>query len=288
MSAHLDRILMLAALTLSTACAAGKGETTDEEDGSGGEIGRALVDARLIADVYTWNCYDPNTGDNYQGAFGQVTTLENSQGGITALNLPAVGDCVANLDMFPDGAGANAVDIPGLTADPTWESEVDDGKLSKRATGFYYDDVYPDVRTCYSTDEIMAGGVRLVSAGHLSGATTPDPAAAPAIDIDGVEDSDSLQFGDEATLSWGSHLWDEVWVQVRRVKEDEAWETVTCNATGLDSFDLDDAVWDLMDESLDVQQNNLYVGFQTLDRSIADGHEIQVATRAIAVSVVQE
>ncbi len=287
MSTRLDRVIIATALAVCSSCSSGKGETTDEE-GTGGSIAGSVVDARLIADVYTWNCYDPDSGDNYQGAFGQVTTLEHAPGGISPLDLPAVGDCVANLDMFPDGAGANALDIPSITTDPTWESDVDDGKLTKRAAGFYYDDVYPDVRTCVSTDEIMEGGVRLVSAGHLSGIATPDPSAAPAISIDGVEDSESLQFGDEATLAWGSHLWDEVWVQVRRVKEDEAWETVTCNATGLDSFELDSQVWDLMDESLDVQQNNLYVGFQTLDRAVVEGHEIQVATRAIAVSVVQE
>jgi len=287
MSPIRDRTCLLAVLALSIGCAAGKSDETDDV-GSGGSIGGSVVDARLIADVYTWNCYDPNTDDNYQGAFGQVTTLENAPDGITALDLPAPGNCEANLDMFPEGAGPNGVDIPGLSADPTWESDVDDGKLTKLGTGFYYDDVYPDVRTCYSTDEIMAGGVRLVDAGHLSGIGTPDPAAAPAIDIEGVEDSESLQFGDEATLTWGSHLWDEVFVQVRRVKEGEAWETVTCNATGLDSFDLDNGVWDLMDESLDVQQNNLYVGFQTLDRDMVDGQEVQVATRAIAVSVVQE
>ena len=281
-----DRSWLLYTLALVVGCSAGKSDETDEE-GADGRIGRSVVDARFIADVYTWNCYDPDTG-NYQGAFGQVTTLENAPGGITALDLPAPGSCEANLDMFPDGAGPNGVDIPGLEADPTWESDVDDGKLTRLGTGFYYDDVSPDDRTCYSTDDIMAGGVRLVDAGNLSGVGTPDPAAAPAIDIQGVADSESLQFGDDASLSWGAHLWDEVWVQVRRVKEDEAWETVTCNATGLDTFELDSSVWDMMDESLDVQQNNLYVGFQTVDRAMVGSDEVQVATRSIAVSVVQE
>jgi hypothetical protein len=287
MSPTRDRTWLLCSLILFMGCSAGKSDDTEDGE-AGGNIGGSVVDARLIADVYTWNCYDPNTEESYQGAFGQVTTLENAPGGITALDLPAPGSCEANLDMFPDGAGPNGIDIAGLEIEPTWESDVDDGKLTKLGTGFYYDDVYPDVRTCYSTDEIMAGGVRLVDAGELSGIGTPDPAAAPAIEIEGVTDSDSIQFGDDASLSWGSHLWDEVWVQVRRVKEDEAWETVTCNATGLDTFDLDSSVWEMMDESLDVQQNNLYVGFQTLDRAIVGGDEVQVATRAIAVSVVQE
>ena len=35
--------------------------------------------------------------------------------------------------------------------------------------------------------------------------------------------------------SWEAHDWDQVWIQVRREREGVAWESVTCNATGLDS-----------------------------------------------------
>lgn len=285
MSLHQVRALGLLGALVAVGCSSGTVESDKDNDG-GGTFSGSVVDARLLADVYTWNCVDPSVGTPYQGAFGQEASLEYAPGGITALELPEVGACTAGLDMFPDDAGSDAIDIPGMTDDPEWESDVDDGTLRKIGTGFYYDDVYPDVRTCYSTDEIMAGGVTLVDAGPLTGAATPPPNAAPTVTFSSA--GSSMDFGDEVTMEWGSHLWEEVFVQVRREKEGEAWETVTCNATGLDGFTIDTEIWSLMDERIDVQQNNLYVGFQTVDRSVVSGEEIQVATRAIAVAVVQE
>ncbi len=273
-------------ISFSTACGSGKGTSTDDE-AVGGSLDGKVVDGRLIADVYTWNCYDPSTGAEYQGAFGQEISLEYAPRGIPSLDLPAVGTCEASVDMFPNDAGANALDLPGLTDDPEWASDVDDGSLAHLGTGYYRDDVYPSTRTCYSTDEVMGGGVELVAAEDLTGARTPVPEEAPNVRFEGFSGS-ALQFGDPATISWDAHLWKETWVQVRREREGEAWETVTCNVTGLDSFALNEAVWGLMDASLSVDQNNLYVGFQTRDSQSVAGGLVETVTRAIAVAVVQE
>jgi|GEM_PF-1201782 len=282
---HASRLFAgISALSL-VACASGTVEG-DKDATGGGSLTGAIVDARLIADVYTWTCVDPSDGWEYQGAFGQEATLEYAPGGVEALELPAVGDCQAGLDMFPNDAGPAALDIPGMSGDPVWESEVDDGSMQKLNVGFYYDDAYPDVRTCYSTDEIMAGGITLVEAGPLTGAATPAPNAAPTVIFD--TGGTSIEFGDSVGMEWGTHLWDEVFVQVRREKEGEAWESVTCNVTGLDGFQLDSAVWDLMDERIEVDQNNLYVGFQTHGRDSVTGNDVQVITRAIAVAVVED
>jgi len=272
-------------VAVSGGCASGTVESDKEADG-GGTLNSAIVDARLIADVYTWTCEDAGTGIQYQGAFGQVATLEHAPGGVEALVLPEVGACTFGLDMFPTSAGSAGIDIPGVATDPLWESEVDDGSLQKLAPGFYYDDVYPDVRTCYSTDEIMAGGIALTDAGPLTGAATPAPYSAPNVRFD--RGGTSIEFGDPVGIDWDTHLWDEVFVQVRREKEGIAWETVTCNATGLDNFDIDDGIWNLMDERIEVDRNNIFVGFQTTGRDTVAGNDVQVMTRAIAVAVVED
>jgi hypothetical protein len=281
-------LFWIPALVFSPALVGCSSGTVDETKSSTGPTGNAasIVDARLIADVYTWTCDNTATGERYQGAFGQEATLEYAPGGIQALELPAPGDCVAGLDMFPDDAGPDAIDIPGLAFDPEWESDVDDGTLTRIATGFYYDDVYPDVRTCYSTDEIMAGGVTLVEAGSLTGAATPAPNAAPTVEFSSA--GTSIEFGDELTMEWGTHLWEEVFVQVRREKSDAVWDSVTCNATGLDGFTVGAAVWDLMDERDQVDSNNIYVGFQSTGRDDITGNDVQVVTRAIAVAAVED
>ncbi|HCH64910.1 MAG TPA: hypothetical protein DFR83_19040 [Deltaproteobacteria bacterium] len=197
-----------------------------------------------------------------------------------------MGECVAGLNMSPDDAGPNAIDIPGVAFDPQWESDVDDGTLTKRSIGFYYGDAFPNVRTCQSTDEVMAGGVTLVDAGSLTDATTPAPNDAPTVEFSTA--GTSIEFGDTVSMEWGSHLWGEVFVQVRREKERVAWESVTCNVTGLGGFTVDEMVWDMMDERVQVDQNNLYVGFQTVDRQTVSGSDVQVVTRAIAVAVVED
>ena len=274
-------LVPLAAAFAVIGCASGT--LDDGKDGEDGDaFANAVLDARLIADVYTWTCTDPSDGVEYQGAFGQEATLEHAPGGVEALVLPEVGDCVAGLDMFPSSAGPLGIDIPGLGAEPVWESEVDDGSMTKLQPGYYADDVYPDERTCYSTNEIMAGGITLVEAGPLTGVATPPPNAAPTIRFgDGAT---AIDFGDSITIEWDAHLWDEVFVQVRREKEGEAWESVTCNATTLDRFDIDDAVWSLMDSRIEVDRNNIFVGFQTTGRETVAGNDVQVLTRAIAVA----
>ncbi|MEC8422988.1 MAG: hypothetical protein VX000_04375, partial [Myxococcota bacterium] len=66
-------------------------------------------------------------------------------------------------------------------------------------------------------------------------------------------------------------------------------ESVTCDATGGDDFAMDDAVWALMDENIQVEQNQLYVAFQRTDSATtADGLVVETVTRAMAVAIVQD
>lgn len=275
----------IALVGAATAC--GSGKVDGDEAAAGTDSTTPTADARLIADVYTWNCVDQTTGDRFQGAFGQVVTLEHAPAAVERLALPPVGQCDSSLDMFPIDAGVDATDVPGLSDEPDWESDVAEGSLERLNTGFYRDDVFPSTRTCYTMDEVMGGGTRLTAAGDLTGAATPAPAEAPNVDY-AFDSSAGIDFGDTVDVTWDSHAWDEVWVQVRREREGEAWETVTCNATGLGGFTLDGAVWSLMDESLDVQQNNLYVGFQSASTDSSTGADVATVTRAIAVAVIQE
>jgi len=89
--------------------------------------------------------------------------------------------------------------------------------------------------------------------------------------------------------SWEENDWDEVWVQIRREREGEAWESVTCNATGDSSFSLNEEIWGLLDESLNVERNNLYVSFQRSAEQELDSGDVGLGlTRAMAVAVVQD
>jgi len=287
----------LAVRTLSimlalSACASGKGEL--EGDDVGGDGGVVITDARLISDVLTWTCQEGDGGALYQGVFGQVVTLEHAPDSLRSLELPDKGDCTYGLDMFPANAGALATDIADLTGNPTWETDSVSGTLSHQGAGYYRDDVFPSARTCQEVSEVAGGGIRLTNAGGFTGAASPEPEEVPEVAFDGLSEdpttgAEYLAWGTELVTSWGEHDWEEVWVQIRREREGEAWESVTCNATGMDSLTLDDQVWDLMDESLEVDQNNVYVAFQSSNKKTMDDRStIQATTRTLAVAVVND
>ena len=64
---------------------------------------------------------------------------------------------------------------------------------------------------------------------------------------------------------------------------------MTCNATGRDGFSIGDEVWSLMTEDLVVEQNNLYVAFQSSKvDELDDGTSIQSTARAMAVALVND
>lgn len=286
---RLTQFTLLIAANAILGCNSGKSEGDgDGDDGDGGSIS----DARLITDVFTWDCEDRETGEVYQGAFGQAISLEHAPGSLQTLRPPA-GGCAASTDMFPSNAGDGGIDL-GFVDEPEWETDVDEGVLRYGAPGFYQDEVFPDVRTCQRVTDILSGGTRLVEAGSLSGVTTPDPAAVPIVSFSGLSTdpdtgAETIGWGDAVVASWDSHEWDEVWVQVRREREGEAWESVTCDATGGEDFTMGSEVWGLMDENLQVEQNQLYVAFQRTDSATtADGLLVETVTRAMAVAIVQE
>lgn len=276
----------IAIAALSLACNPGK------DDGEGGGGSGPDADARLITDVFTWDCEDQETADVYQGAFGQTVTLEYAPDALEPLRAPP-GGCSANTNMFPVDAGDGGIAIPFID-EPEWETEADEGTLRYVAPGFYRDEVFPDVRTCQRVTDILSGGTRLVEAGDLTGIATPSPATVPIVSFSGLSTdsgtgAEIIGWGDEINASWGAHDWDDVWVQVRRETDGEVWESVTCDASGADDFTMDAAVWDLMDENLQVQQNQLYVAFQREDsQTTPDGLVVTTVTRAVAVAIVQD
>ena len=148
--------------------------------------------------------------------------------------------------------------------------------------------------SCGYVEDVLSGGTRLTSAGVLTDAATPEPAEAPEVEFSGLSTdpdtgADYIAWGDEITASWGSHDWDEVWLQIRREREGEVWESLTCNATGDSSFTVSADAWDLLDESLAVERNNLYVGFQRCDETTnAEDVTVQACSRAVAVAVIAD
>ena len=141
---------------------------------------------------------------------------------------------------------------------------------------------------------IMGSGIELTSASVLTGTSTPSPPEVPVVDFDGLSyhsetGAETIEWGDEIVASWDEHGWEQVWVQVRREREGEAWESVTCDASGDTSFTMTSDVWDLMDEDLEVESNNIYVAF-TMSRedTSEDGLKVEAVTRAMAVGVVQD
>lgn len=279
------------ALSAATACKNGDGDGTIEQLGGGPE-----KDARLVADVYSWECieYSDAGQELYQGVYAQRISLQFAPDALPVVPLPSVGGCTADLNMFPENAGAGGVNIPDSAYEIEWETDVDDGVFSQEAAGFWQDDVFEDNRTCNNIEDVLLGGTRLVNAGVLDGVSTPTPAEVPVVEFSGLSvdpgnGSETIVFGDEITASWDDHEWDTVWIQVRRELEGVAFESVTCNVTGLDAFTLDDNVWSQLNGNIDVDENQLYVGFERNDLiETADGYKVETAIRSMAVAIVRD
>ncbi len=252
--------------------------------------GGDAVDARLIADLYTWEC-DDGFG-TYAGVYSYLVSLEYAPDNLAPRGLPASG-CSASLDLFPQDAGAGAHELDGASA-PTWTNGtvagVDiSGVLAETATGFYFDDVFANQRTCKIIADVQGEGTTIDEAGVFSGVSTPAPEELEAVHVAGLDATVGIAFGDETRVNWNAGSWDESYVQVRREQGGNLMESVTCLTTGSESFTIDDAVWSLMSEFLDVDITNLYVGFQNTDVVEAeDGQKIEVLTRANHVAIVQE
>jgi hypothetical protein len=281
-------LLSLFTAALLIGCNIGKtsiGSTADDT-GSDEEGAGIDKDARLIADVFTWPC--SNGTSLYPGVFAHLITMEYAPDGLRSLELPAAGECTYGLDMFPSNAGEAAADLTSILGTPSWTNDNYSGNLDMMSTGFWTDDVLEDTHSCEEVDQRQQGGTAIEQAGVLSGAATPEPAEMPFVEYDGFDSL--LEWGDEAMASWDDdHEWSQVWVQIRREVDGEAWESVTCNATGAADFVIDDAIWELFDEELSVDRNNIYIAFQNASTVETDsGLKIDVLTRSIDIAVVTD
>jgi hypothetical protein len=246
----------------------------------------ADADARLTTDVYTWECGDASTGEIYEGAFSWNVSLEYAPDGLQDRQLPS--GCVYGLSMFPFDAGTQGADIPGLTDEPEWFAGDRQGELRREGAGFYFDEVFSNVRTCEKADELLESGLTLEGAGSFSGAATPTAGSIGDVSISGTAKEGVIEFGETVQVDWDAEDWDDVWIQVRQERDGEAWGTVTCNAGDGDSFTVDEDVWDLLTE-LPVEYIDLYVGFQNTEiQELEDGQKIELVTRGMHVFVVQD
>ncbi|MCB9758963.1 MAG: hypothetical protein H6739_03915 [Alphaproteobacteria bacterium] len=248
-------------------------------------------DARLTADVFTWECQDPYTEQVFQGVFSFDVSLEYAPDTLQDRVLPGAGGCSEGLSMFPYDAGEGGEDLPGLSSAPTWTTGDQSGRFERLGPGFYLDEVLSNVHSCADAAEMLGDGLTLDDAGPLTGVTAPPAGSIAWVDTDITDDDGDRQitFGETVDVTWDASDWDEAWLQIRQEREGEAWGTVTCAAGSGDSFTITDDVWDLLNEQLNVEFINLYVGFQNSDvQETDDGLQVEVVTRGTHVLVVQE
>jgi hypothetical protein len=271
------RPLILSVLFLCAAC-----------DDKSISLGRgAPPDARLLADMYTWECTSAED-ELYEGVFAYQLSLEYAPDGLEDRELPASG-CTRGLDLFPGDAGGNGLDIPDVDS-PGWATADINGVLDHVTDGFYYDNVFDNRSGCQDAAELLAEGTTLSDAGSFSGATAPSPGSLEDVALVGTVDEETgIPFGSEVTATWDAHGWDDSFVQIRREKDGALVESVTCATDEDGSFTVDDDVWSLLSGALEVDVTNLYVGFQVDGGSeTADGQQILTSTRAMHVAVVQD
>ncbi len=256
--------------------------------GSGAEL-----DARFVSDVYTWQC-EAKGYDNWEGIYALNVSLEYVPDGLVPRELGAIGGCTSGLTMFGMDEDSTGADIPDIDDEPRWQAGEESGELGWIETGFYYDEAYEDQHRCDEAEQQLISGTELTGAGALTGAITPDPGIMNDVTLtvegkDAVDSETGFDFGDAIFIEWEAAEWDETWIQIRRERDGVAWETVTCNASGLTEFWMDEEKWDLLDENVPAEVNNVYVAFQnTAEQTMADGQRVIVATRAMHVAVVSD
>ncbi len=262
------------------------------KDSKGGEGSGPERDARFVSDVYTWECSAYDTGGNaddvWQGAFAQAMYLQYAPDALESLAPPAAGSCSYGIDMFPTGTTGGA-GLSGVTA-PRWTTTSDSGEMEEAGEGFWMDDVTGNVHSCSEVEDVLGSGATLSQSGVLDGIVTPQPAEVPNVSFDHPDgNDDTIDWGEEVTVSWDEGSWDQTWVQIRREREGEAWETVTCNVTGETSWTMSEDMWSLLDANLNIETNNLYIAFEnTSEETTSDGLKVDVMTRSISVAIVQE
>lgn len=241
------------------------------------------ADARFVADLYTWEC---NTGESYEGVFAYDVSLEYAPDALADRKLPESG-CTAEAELFPEDAGAGGLDLPDATQ-PRWSNGELAGDIPRRAAGFYKQSVFAEQRTCQDAQDLLGEGTMLADAGDLSGALTPAPGEYDGVTLSGdFDDATGIPFGATLQVEWEATHWDASWIQVRRELGGSVVQAVTCNTEGASAFTVDETVWSLLSDAIDVDVTNLYVGVENRDEmETPDGELVEVTTRAMHVAVV--
>lgn len=270
------RTLLLIPL-LATACA-------DKSIGLGGG---SAPDARMYADVYTWECDEDGSGaDLYEGVFSYLVSLEYAPDALVDRDLPSSG-CTKGIDLFPSDAGAGAHDLDGS---PEYENESIAGGLTHQGTGFYHDDVLGNQHACTPAEDLLGSGTSLLNADMFTSASTPAPDTFEDVTFSTeIDEVSGVAFDSVVDVEWVAGDWTDSFIQVRRESGGALVESVTCNTTGGSTYTIGPEVWDLFSGAVEVDVTNLYVGVQNSKSSDAeDGQKITTVTRALHVAVVQD
>lgn len=248
-------------------------------------------DARLTADLYTWECAseatDEDPGRQWEGVFSYDLSLEYAPDALEDRGFPATGCSIAT-DAFPVDAGAGAVDLPDVE-DPHWSNGGADGTIPHASTGYYHSAVFSNQHTCQEASDLLGDGLLLTDAGAFTGAESALPGTYNGVVVSGdLDPVTGITYGADVTVTWDAPSWSESWVQVRRENGGALVQAVTCNTTGMTDFDIDSSVWSLLSDALEVDVTNLYVAVQNVGTTtMPDGQAIETTTRAIHVAVVQ-
>lgn len=248
-------------------------------------------DARFVSQVYTWECQEEvgnqteTEGDNeieinvFPGTYGHEVALYFAPGNLDDLLLNE--GCQYGLDIFPKTGGEGASSIEGLIGYPTWMSDGADGLL-EGGFGYWFHDVMTNEHTCLDPSLIVSNPIQLQNALGLSGVTVEEHFDIPTVEFEsGIS---TLQVGQDTQIEWSEHQWPRTWVHVRSTKDGEAVEVLTCPIVNGNSFSIDADVWAYFTSELEVDNVELYVGFEHRDvQRSNDGSIVEVLNRVVAV-----
>ena len=244
------------------------------------------LDARLSADVYTWDC--ASTSLNWMGVLGFDVAFEFVPNELDSRDLPPVGSCSYGIHMFATDALQAGQDIPGYSGNPTWSTVNQGGEMLKIIDGLWLDDVFKIELSCEDIPSIVTSGIELVEGGVFSSITTPEAGDITSI-TSGGSYLNGIPYGEVLDLEWEATGWDESFIQVRRERNNVAYEVVTCNTSGLSGFAVNEQIWQMFNEDEISDTNLLYVGFQNTDVFTTEYDQtIEVASRALHVVGIQE
>ena len=270
-----QEILVLSTVMTTFACNTGK-VVLDQ--------GQTDYDARMISQVKVWDCVGGNdTGgtEQFHGTYGHEMFFYHAPSSLNDL-LPQDG-CVYGLDVFSTSAGSNASSLEGLVGYPEWQYGEESGYM-EGGFGFWYQDIMTDEHTCEDPQDILDASIVLGNAQAFSGAEIPSAFPVPDIQFTGFQSL--IDFGDTVDVSWSETQWPRVWAHLRRTKDGQVVEMMTCHITEGNSFVLDSTIWEQMNESFNVDVNQLYIGFENREmQETVTGQWVETLNRSIAVAV---